>query len=466
MIRYKILHSAMIFLLVALASSAALGQGDTAPPANAVEITTDDALQLALSNNLDIKAGLAALETARAQVASMADNWDPRVTASYSYTRLGEKPVVKLPEGVVIGGMKEIPMGALDNYALGLNFIWPIYTGGEREANMRTMELAVEGLEAQQQVLEDITGVLAQHYCLSLVEARKLVDVQKKGLEYVDGLLTKSQEFFDSGLIPRNDLLRIQVERTNRQQELAGAENMARYSEDQLNSFIGFDFGTAVEVEVLGYEPFFFEAPLDPFYQLALKQRPEMKALELQYQVLEEQRRAAKSGRLPDVTLVVTYDRKSDAPLLPATSFANPNTFTGTVQVTYDISDGGKVTDKLKELDKRQAELDLAKSKLQRQIYLEIEQAYLGVKQAYGDIKASETAITQADENLRISRLRFEEGLLVANDVIEAETLSLAAQLGYYHALYNYYRSAAYVGKAVGVADIKYYLELKDKLGL
>jgi hypothetical protein len=38
--------------------------------------------------------------------------------------------------------------------------------------------------------------------------------------------------------------------------------------------------------------------------------------------------------------------------------------------------------------------------------------------------------------------------------------------LNYYHALYNYYRSAAYVGKAVGVADIKYYLELKDKLGL
>ena len=144
----------------------------------------------------------------------------------------------------------------------------------------------------------------------------------------------------------------------------------------------------------------------------------------------------------------------------------DPNAISATVQVTYDLYDGGEASDYLAELDSRELELDVMKKQLEQSIYLELEGAYLNVKQAYGDIRATSEAITQAEENLRITRRRFEEGLVVANNVIEAEALLLAARLSNTLATYNYYRAAAYVGKAVGVADMKYYLELKDTLGL
>jgi outer membrane protein len=95
-----------------------------------------------------------------------------------------------------------------------------------------------------------------------------------------------------------------------------------------------------------------------------------------------------------------------------------------------------------------------------------LQQAYLSIKQAYGEIKITDEAIAAAEENLRIARRRFEEGLMVINDVIEAEALLLGAQLSNTHAVYNYYRAAAYVGKALGVADINYYVELKEEMGL
>lgn len=430
----------------------------------AIVVTTDDALELALANNLDIQAGLAALETARMQIESADNQWTPRLTATYSYTRLAYVPTIILPPGIL--DVEEIAMGTYDNYFLGLSFVWPIYTGGEREASNRIAKLAVEGLEAQQQILEDITGVLAQNYCLNLMEARGQIVAKKKSLDYINGLFASSKAFYEQGLIPKNDLLRIQVEQSNRKQDLAVAVNNERLAEDELNAYIGFDFGTPLKVEILGYEPFFFDADIEPFYELALRQRPEMAAIDLQYQVIEEQRRMSKSGRLPDVNLVVSFNRQGDTPFLAASGFSDPNTISGTINVTYDLYDGGEISDYLAELDMLERELDIAKKQMEQSIYLELERAYLSIKQAYGEISLTQEAIVSAEENLRITRRRFEEGMAVTNDVIEAEALLLAAQLGYQHSRFNYYRAAAYVGKAVGVADMNYYLELKDTLGL
>jgi outer membrane protein len=435
----------VVFLLLLPISSGA--EGDV------LSITTDDALELALSNNLDIKAGLAALETAKARVKSSDNFWNPRFTATYSYTRLDEAP--------------DYQYASKDNSLLGVQFTWPLYTGGEREASVDLAELAVEGLEAQQQVLEDITGVLAQNYCLNLREARGQIVAREKSLEYINGLLKTSQAFYDEGLIPKNELLRVQVEQMNRALELESARNNERLSQDELNAFIGFDFGTQLMIEVLGYEPFFYEiTDLDPFFELALRQRPEMVAVGLQYQMLDEERKMAKSGRLPDVNLIVSYERAGDSLFLSAIEESDPDTVVGMVQVSYDLWDGGGTSDYLSELDRREKELDIAKMLLEQDIYLELEEAYLSIKQAYGEITTTGEAIASADENLRITRRRFEEGLAVSNDVIEAEALLLSAQLSNTHAIYNYYRAAAFVGKAVGVADMKYYIELKDKLGL
>jgi outer membrane protein TolC len=163
---------------------------------------------------------------------------------------------------------------------------------------------------------------------------------------------------------------------------------------------------------------------------------------------------------------VVSFERAGDTPFLEANGFSEPNTISATVQVTYDLYDGGEVSDYLGELEARELELDVAKQQLEQSIYLELEEAYLNVKQAYGEILATAEAIVQAEENLRITRRRFEEGLAVVNDVIEAEALLLASQLSNTLATYNYYRAAAYIGKAVGVADLNYYLELRDKLAL
>ncbi len=458
----KIIKMYLLILLIAMVPASALGAGSSDD--DAVLITTDDARELALSNNLDIQAGLAAIDTARAQI-SLADNqWAPRLSSSYTYTRLAEVPVMKLPPGLVEGD--EIKLGTENNYVLGLQFVWPLYTGGEKGASVRLAKLSLEGLQTQQEILEAVTGVLAQNYCLSLREARGAVVAQKKSLEYIDGLVNSSEKFYEQGLIPKNDLLRVKVQQTNTRQAVDMAINNERLAQDQLNSFIGFDFGTQLKIDVLGYQPFFFEADLEPFYQLALKQRPEMKAMALQYEILDEQRKMAQAGRLPNVSLVVSYQRSGDTAVLSAPEFGDADSLSGILQITYDLYDGGQTSESLHELAKRERELDIAKQKLERDIYLELEQAYISIKQAYNQITATNEAITQAEENLRIARSRFDEGLLIINDVIEAEALLLEAQLKNQKAIYDYYRAAAYVGKAVGVADINYYLELKDIIGI
>jgi outer membrane protein TolC len=60
--------------------------------------------------------------------------------------------------------------------------------------------------------------------------------------------------------------------------------------------------------------------------------------------------------------------------------------------------------------------------KLRLAVDLEVEQARLNLQEASERLAVTETAITQADESVQLTRARFEQGLTLATQLIDAET--------------------------------------------
>ena len=90
---------------------------------------------------------------------------------------------------------------------------------------------------------------------------------------------------------------------------------------------------------------------------------------------------------------------------------------------------------------------------LNEQVRLDVQNAYLKVKQTADQIRTTEKAVTQAEENLRLNEERYKEQVGTATDVIDAETLLTRTRVNYFTALYDHQMSKAELLWAMGGID-------------
>jgi len=100
-----------------------------------------------------------------------------------------------------------------------------------------------------------------------------------------------------------------------------------------------------------------------------------------------------------------------------------------------------------------QARLSAARHRLRElklQVRLDVETAISNVQSAHERILATETAVTSADESLRIEREKYNIGKGSITDVLDAQSALLDSQTNYYRAMADYNTALAQVRLAVG----------------
>ena len=105
----------------------------------------------------------------------------------------------------------------------------------------------------------------------------------------------------------------------------------------------------------------------------------------------------------------------------------------------------------------REQQLLEQKRKLIDDIKLEVEKNYLDLKNALEKIQVTKDAVGQAEENLRINRIRYEEGVGMSTDVVDAITLLTTAETNYYRAVYELQRARGRAPYAIGLDLVSMY---------
>jgi outer membrane protein len=70
-------------------------------------------------------------------------------------------------------------------------------------------------------------------------------------------------------------------------------------------------------------------------------------------------------------------------------------------------------------------------------VALQVRQAWLDTQETGKRIDVARTALASAEENLRLARDRYNQGLTNHTEVLEAETLRTRSHTNYYAALYD-----------------------------
>jgi len=83
-------------------------------------------------------------------------------------------------------------------------------------------------------------------------------------------------------------------------------------------------------------------------------------------------------------------------------------------------------------------------------IRLAIKKAVLDLEETEKNIPTSKKAVSQAEENLRVSQERYKAQVTTSTEVLDAQTLLSQARTNYYNALYDHKLAKAALLRAIG----------------
>ncbi|MEO0948962.1 MAG: TolC family protein, partial [Cyanobacteria bacterium J06641_5] len=269
----------------------------------------------------------------------------------------------------------------------------------------------------------------------------------------------------EAGLGTRFDVLQAEVRLADEQQNLRDAIANQSIARRDLTQTLGLSQATA-EVTADGppLEAGTWDMPLEDSIVLALRNRAELEQLLTDVTIAEESRTLALGAVRPQVGISAQYevqdnfDDGSDAPLTDAvglpigtgvSSGAAQDGFAIQVQATWRLFDGGAARAQARQEEQNIAIAETNFSQQRNQVRFEVEQSFFNLQAEQENITTAKRGIEQAEESLRLARLRFQAGVGTQTDVINAQSELTSARGNLLNAIVDYNISLANLERSV-----------------
>ncbi|GAD88887.1 hypothetical protein VHA01S_012_00030 [Vibrio halioticoli NBRC 102217] len=414
-------------------------------PAVAQPVTFSQAWALLQQQNNSLAASQANVDRYRnLQSAKQSLNL-PSVTLNANYTRLDDDiklsgqqiadsistPIALPPISLPILASSYSTIAEKDVFTSSIRAIWPIFTGGkiisaQSIASAQTDEARAQ-LEMERQArYED----LAKYY-FGVVLSKQVVETYKnveKGLEQHASFAAKLEK---QGQIAR-------VERLQADASLAKAKVDRKKAERDL------EIATSALTQILNQSqtvtpvsPLFINKslpPLSAYTNETLVTYPGLSILDAKEKQAKGLTDVQKSKYYPDVYLYGDYNLYEDDSLA---SQLKPDWFVG-VGVSIPLLETSGRSSQLDAAHSAVLQITHLRAQAKQDLSVLVQKTYLEAEQSMEEVKGLETSIELAEENLRLRRKMFSQGLSNSLDVVDAELYLASIQTQQHVARFNY----------------------------
>jgi outer membrane protein TolC len=434
-----------ILLVLGVSFAAAAWGADAVKP-----LTLAESIGMALSQSVLIHSAKEGVRGAEARRKEAFTAFLPRFSTTYGYTRLNEDPYFVFPgvPPMIPGG--NMQTGTKDNYTWSVEARQPLFAGGGIRAGYEASRLAAEIARMEETAtIQEIVREVKTAYFIVL-KAERTLAVAHQSLESLLAHRDTAQGFFNEGLIPRNDLLSAEVELANGRQFLLRAENGLEMARAKFNSLLRQEINAPVQIEDILQEQS-FATPLEACLAEALERRPEIRGQMLRVEQAKSQVKVSQSEYYPSVSLGGTYARYGDTPSVSGSPYRPQENWSVAAAANWNFWEWGKTKHRVDADRSRENQAADGLSYLRDQIVLEVKNAFLLVQEANRQVRVSQAAITQAEENFRITTERYQEQVGTATEVLDAQTLLTKARADHFNALGDVSIHRARLERAMGV---------------
>jgi outer membrane protein len=389
-------------------------QAETPP-----ELDLMHTIDLAFRSNPDLRAARERVRIANALIASARAEFYPKLGVSENFVETNTPANVfmfLLNQGRFSFNRNFNHPGFIDNFLTQTQVEQPLYEGGRLRSRRQAAEsehlASSYSLRAAQNEL--VFHVAEAYY--RLIQARNLAQVRQATVELVGRQLQVAQTRFKAGKAVRSDVLSLEVRLAESREALITATNQLELAWAVLENVMGARLPRLNLPSSLPPAPWTEHIDnVENAVAQAVRQRPEVGAMNSQRQAAVANVEAARAGNRPSVNLTGNY------------YLWTPNLYNGTnnlfvgLAASLNLFDGGRTRSAIQAAQARVAELAAKEERLMLDIELEVRRAYLALSDAQGRFQVTERAVEQAAESYREIGVRYEGGAATITQFIDAQ---------------------------------------------
>jgi outer membrane protein TolC len=391
-------------------------------------ITLQQALDIAFRNNRQVQAARLTVDKSQTGVAQAQAAQAIQVGLTSSLQNQGSP--------LIVGNQSQFNTTGTDVQG-GLRATYSLLSAGANQSSVRAAEEQVQFDRLDLVRVEQLVRGLVITAYYDLQAADSSVIINKAAVTDATRSLSDAQLQERAGVGTRFDILRAQVQLATANQDLTNAQGQQQTARKKIAQLLVVDNNTEFTAADTVRESGTWAYSLNDSVVLAYKNRPEVKQQLSLRRISEQQQIVASAADSAQVNLFANYTLGKS---LTTSTSAQDNYSLG-VQLSWNFLDGGAAGAGANREKVSQQIFENQFTTTRNQIRFEVEQAYSSLGANQKNIATSTQALRQAEESLKLARLRFQAGVGTQTDVIQAQTELARARGNRITAIINYNRS-------------------------
>lgn len=415
--------------------------------------TLDQAVDYALNNNPDLQIAIERISQAEAQLGIALSAFYPQVTARASYLHSNNPAQVFS----MIVSQRDFNADSIQNintpgfrqdFRPEIIGRLSLFRGGQDYQNKKAAELGIDAAEFERSSVHNalIEAVTTSYYAyLAALEAKKIAQ---------DSILAVTSEFnqtklrYEAGTVLKSDVLSLEVKLAETQDTEIRAANSIEISKTSITNLLGLPsnqtFTIAPSSSILTKPE--LTAPFNELLELAMTERPEVKAAAKQVEISIRQLKIEQGAYLPKADAFVSYGQNSQA---LGFSGQKDNVTVG-VAVEMNLFSGFGTKQRISAAERKAAEVRETERKTKLAIEQEVKIAFLNLEEALARLHVTEASVRAAEEALRLVNEERRAGMATVTRYIESEVARNKAQSNSIAAHYDALSAETALKKAIG----------------
>ena len=412
-------------------------------------VTLSMALKAAFRKNPSIEASRYQVAELEAMVDQATSAYYPQLTNMTNYYRVGGD----LPD--MLGGLagtlsQRSSNSGLPDLSTPLNIYTSsffvsqrLYDFGKASGRLQSsqQQLSAGRMDLEGSISTVVLNVKTTFF--EMLRKTQRARVARESLATYDKHLEQAKALFRAGMRPRIDVTRSNVDRARSKLSLLKAEFAIRTAQVDLENAIG---GTPVEGDyVIADFPFLPPLPddCDALVGESLEHRPQIASLKDRIKAEEARLSGTTADYWPTLSANGGYGWAS-------TDFPLKDYWMAGVTLKWELFSGFRTRGEERATQAGLGRLKADLRKLELSVNREVRQAFIAVNESFETIRVAKTALSEAEENMGLTKGRYRTGLADGIEFSDAEMNLTLAKNDLVDATYEYLQNLAQLEYAVG----------------
>jgi outer membrane protein TolC len=405
-------------------------------------LTLDDAVRIALEQNIDADRARYSLAIFESQYRQAVGAALPGLTLSGSYTHNFEPPLAFFGGQKLIAGQPNALQGEAE-------VSQALYSGGKITSALRGGRAARAQSEAElAQTRDDVTLSVKQMFYAVLL-ASATASIEQDNLASAEEHLRTIQERYKMGLDSDLNVLRQEVEVANAKPALISARNQVELGLTMLKDTLALDVDRPVVLSGALSEP----AGVPSYAKaadLALARRPEVAAAHQKTIVAEQAVAFDAAAGKPQLALFGEIQWNGQGQSLNLGPEQRGTSSAAGLTMNFPVFSGGQVREQVRQASLAHERILEEEAQTRRDVLVDVKRQWLSAQEALERAQSEETAIGQGRRALDSTEVRYKAGRASQLDLIDTTLALNRTRTTYVQALNDYWTSLAALERAVG----------------